>query len=756
MEQIEGIVENIIYQNKDTGYTVLELSTGKELLTSVGSFNSISVGENICVKGEYVNHPLYGKQLKAISFKASIPNDIVSLERYLSSGAIKGVGPSIAHKIIQTFKDDTKRVIEEEPELLSKIKGISGKKAQDIAYQFEEKRDLRDAMIFLSQYGINGTLAVKLYKVYEDEIYYIIKQNPYKLSEDVRGIGFKTADEIARKVGIEKDSEFRIKSAVEYILYLNAEKGNTYMKVMDLFNETKFLLDIEIENDYFETLLSNMVIDRRIKIEHSTDVYLNYYYKVEAEVAKRLLSINASVADLNYEKSTVEDFEKFFKEKNILLDEMQLLFIKKSIENGVSILTGGPGTGKTTTINGIIQFFGAKNLKISLAAPTGRAAKRMSEATGYEAKTIHRLLEVNGVVNDKDASSHGEFLRNEENPLETDVVIVDEMSMVDISLFNSLLKAIPLNCRLVMVGDIDQLPSVGPGNVLHDIIASEKFSTVKLEKIFRQAMESDIVKNAHKVNNGEKIKLDNKSSDFFFIEESDAMHITARIWRLLSQKLPNYVDARTSDIQVITPMKKGNLGTYKLNEDLQRALNPKAINKKEYELPNGKILREHDKVMQNKNDYKLDWIIKGMYDIPIETGKGVFNGDIGEVIEIDKLNKKVEVLYDENRYVKYEFTDLDEIELAYAITIHKSQGSEYPAVVIPILDVPRLLSNRNLLYTAITRAKKCVVIVGSEKALNYMIQNKNEVRRQTGLCLSLIHISEPTRPCLSSRMPSSA
>lgn len=742
MEQIEGIVENIIYQNKDTGYTVLELSTGKELLTSVGSFNSISVGENICVKGEYVNHPLYGKQLKAISFKASIPNDIVSLERYLSSGAIKGVGPSIAHKIIQTFKDDTKRVIEEEPELLSKIKGISGKKAQDIAYQFEEKRDLRDAMIFLSQYGINGTLAVKLYKVYEDEIYYIIKQNPYKLSEDVRGIGFKTADEIARKVGIEKDSEFRIKSAVEYILYLNAEKGNTYMKVMDLFNETKFLLDIEIENDYFETLLSNMVIDRRIKIEHSTDVYLNYYYKVEAEVAKRLLSINASVADLNYEKSTVEDFEKFFKEKNILLDEMQLLFIKKSIENGVSILTGGPGTGKTTTINGIIQFFGAKNLKISLAAPTGRAAKRMSEATGYEAKTIHRLLEVNGVVNDKDASSHGEFLRNEENPLETDVVIVDEMSMVDISLFNSLLKAIPLNCRLVMVGDIDQLPSVGPGNVLHDIIASERFSTVKLEKIFRQAMESDIVKNAHKVNNGEKIKLDNKSSDFFFIEESDAMHITARIWRLLSQKLPKYVDARTSDIQVITPMKKGNLGTYKLNEDLQRALNPKAINKKEYELPNGKILREHDKVMQNKNDYKLDWIIKGMYDIPIETGKGVFNGDIGEVIEIDKLNKKVEVLYDENRYVKYDFTDLDEIELAYAITIHKSQGSEYPAIVIPILDVPRLLSNRNLLYTAITRAKKCVVIVGSEKALNYMIQNKNEVRRQTGLCEKLINIKE--------------
>lgn len=742
MEKIEGIVENIIYQNKDTGYTVLELSTGKELLTSVGSFNSISVGENICVKGEYVNHPLYGKQLKAISFKASIPNDIVSLERYLSSGAIKGVGPSIAHKIIQTFKDDTKRVIEEEPELLSKIKGISGKKAQDIAYQFEEKRDLRDAMIFLSQYGINGTLAVKLYKVYEDEIYYIIKQNPYKLSEDVRGIGFKTADEIARKVGIEKDSEFRIKSAVEYILYLNAEKGNTYMKVMDLFNETKFLLDIEIENDYFETLLSNMVIDRRIKIEHSTDVYLNYYYKVEAEVAKRLLSINASVTDLNYEKSTVEDFEKFFKEKNILLDEMQLLFIKKSIENGVSILTGGPGTGKTTTINGIIQFFGAKNLKISLAAPTGRAAKRMSEATGYEAKTIHRLLEVNGVVNDKDASSHGEFLRNEENPLETDVVIVDEMSMVDISLFNSLLKAIPLNCRLVMVGDIDQLPSVGPGNVLHDIIASEKFSTVKLEKIFRQAMESDIVKNAHKVNNGEKIKLDNKSSDFFFIEESDAMHITARIWRLLSQKLPKYVDAKTSDIQVITPMKKGNLGTYKLNEDLQRALNPKAINKKEYELPNGKILREHDKVMQNKNDYKLDWIIKGMYDIPIETGKGVFNGDIGEVIEIDKLNKKVEVLYDENRYVKYEFTDLDEIELAYAITIHKSQGSEYPAVVIPILDVPRLLSNRNLLYTAITRAKKCVVIVGSEKALNYMIQNKNEVRRQTGLCEKLINIKE--------------
>lgn len=741
MEKICGIVENIIYQNKENGYSVLELSTDNGLMVSVGSFSSVSVGENIVVTGEYVNHPLYGKQLKAIDFRASVPSDLLSMERYLSSGAIKGVGPSTAKKIIKKFGEDTKRVLEKEPEKLSTIKGISEKKAQDIAYQFEEKKALRDAMIFLAKYGINGSLAIKIYNTYEDKIYFILKQNPYKLAEDVRGVGFKTADEIARRVGIEKDSEFRIKSASIYILFLNAESGNTYMDKAYLFKEVIYLLDIDITEEYFEILLSNMVVDKKIKIEHENNVYLYYYYMLEVESAKMLIDLNHGVSkDFNDYK--ISDLKDFFSKEDLKLDEKQLLSIKIAIEKGVLILTGGPGTGKTTTIKGMIKFFLSKKMNVALAAPTGRAAKRMSEATGYEAKTIHRLLEVSGVSEnlEKDIEERGNFVRNKDNPLEYDVIIIDEMSMVDISLLNALLDAIPLNKRLVMVGDVDQLPSVGPGNVLSDIILSERFSVIKLEKIFRQAMESDIVKNAHKINDGESLILDNNSKDFFFIEQNDSLTITSTVWRLIDKKLPKFVKSTTNEIQVITPMKKGKLGSIKLNSDLQKALNKEDSSKKEYELPNKRILREHDKVMQNKNNYKADWIIRGMYDIPIETGKGVFNGDIGEITEIDKINKKITVLFDDNRSVKYDFQDADELNLAYAITIHKSQGSEYPAVVIPILDVPKMLLYRNLLYTAITRAKKCVVIVGNRDVLDLMIKNKNMTKRNTGLCEKLKNI----------------
>ncbi len=734
--QIEGIVEHIIYRSPDTGYTVLELSTEDELIISVGSFPSVNVGENLKLTGRMVEHPNYGEQFKADSFEVTIPSDTLSMERYLGSGAIKGIGKNLAHRIVLKFGDDTRRILEEEPERLAEIKGISESKARDIAEQTVGKKDLRDAMLFLAKYGVNGNLAVKLFNHYHNDIYDVLRTNPYRMADEVRGIGFKTADEIAYRVGIAVDSEFRIRSGILYVLTLNASNGNTYMLKDDLYLETKRLLALDFSEGDFETMLSNLLFDRKVRILEDTNVYLNYYYKLENEAAALLLDIDYNLSEANQD-TDIKDVEKTLDTIGVSLDEIQTQAVLEASSHGVFVLTGGPGTGKTTTIKGLIKYFESEGLEVVLAAPTGRAAKRMSEATGFEAKTIHRLLEVHGLAGgdeeDEITTHEGIFDRNKDNPLECDVVIVDEMSMVDISVFHSLLLAIPIGARLVMVGDVNQLPSVGPGNVLKDIINSECFSVIKLEKVFRQAEESDIVINAHKINSGEKINITNQSKDFFLIERPDAQHVMATVWKLVSDNIPKYVSCEPNDIQVMAPMKKGLLGTVRLNEDLQLALNPPSKDKAEHEFQDGRIFRVGDKVMQTKNNYKAEWVVRGKYGIAVDSGQGVFNGDIGVITEIHEKSRMLTVMFDEGRQVEYTYTNLDELELAYAITIHKSQGSEYPAVILPLIGGPKMLLNRNLLYTAVTRAKKCVIIVGSRDTLNEMIENVDTRVRHSGL-----------------------
>ncbi|MCR4782486.1 MAG: ATP-dependent RecD-like DNA helicase [Lachnospiraceae bacterium] len=743
--QIEGIVEHIIYRSPETGYTVLELSTEDDLVVSVGSFPSVSVGENLRLTGKMVQHPNYGEQFKADSFEVTIPSDALSMERYLGSGAIKGIGKSLAHRIVNKFGDDTRRILEEEPERLSEIKGISDAKARDIAEQTIGKKDLRDAMIFLAKYGINGNLAVKIFNHYHNEVYDVLRQNPYRLADEVRGIGFKTADEIAFKVGISVDSEFRIRSGIIYTLTLASGNGNTYMLKDDLYRETKYLLNMDMEEEVFETMMSNLLFERKIRIIDEKEVYLNYYYKTETECAGMLLDIDAVLAGANNNESR-EDVSKNLDSLGIDLDDTQKGAIYEASTHGVFVLTGGPGTGKTTTIKGLIKYFESEGLEVVLAAPTGRAAKRMSEATGFEARTIHRLLEVHGLTTSDDEedvrTSEGIFDRNRDNPLEADVVIVDEMSMVDISVFRSLLVAMPTGARLILVGDVNQLPSVGPGNVLKDVINSGCFSVVKLEKVFRQAEESDIVLNAHRINNGEIIDVLNKSKDFFLIERPDAIHVMATVWKLVAENIPKYVSCEPSEIQVMAPMKKGMLGTIRLNEDLQLALNPPQKDKDEHEFSDGRIFRVGDKVMQTKNNYKAEWVTRGKYGIAIDSGTGVFNGDIGVITEIHEKLRTLTVMFDEGRLVDYSYTNLDELELAYAITIHKSQGSEYPAVIIPLIGGPKMLLNRNLLYTAVTRAKKCVIIVGSKETFNEMIQNVDTRVRHSGLKDRIIERNE--------------
>lgn len=732
--QIEGIVEHIIYRSVDTGYTVLELSTEDDLIVCVGSFPSVSVGENLLLTGKMVEHPNYGEQFKADQCEVTIPSDSVSMERYLGSGAIKGIGKSLAHRIVQKFGDDTRRILEEEPERLAEIKGISEAKARDIAEQTIGKKDLRDAMLFLAKYGINGNLSVKLFKAYHNEIYDVIRQNPYRMADDVRGIGFKTADEIANRVGIPADSEFRIRSGIQYVLSQSAQNGNTFMKKESVFLDTRRLLQMDISEENFETFLTNLVYERRLRIINDEDVYLNYYYKLESDCAAMLLDLNDAIK-LKSEEGLEEEVRGTLKEYGIELDEIQMGAIMEAKRHGILVLTGGPGTGKTTTISGLIRYFRDLKKEVVLAAPTGRAAKRMSEATGFEAKTIHRLLEVHGLTSsdDEDSRSEGIFDRNSENPLEADVIIVDEMSMVDINIFHALLRAVPMGCRLVLVGDVDQLPSVGPGNVLKDVINSEAFSVVTLKKVFRQAEESDIVINAHKINSGEMVDISNKSKDFFLIERPDAVHVMATVWKLVAENLPRFLECESNDIQVMAPMKKGMLGTIRLNEDLQMALNPAKKGKDEYEFGDGRIFRVGDKVMQTKNNYKAEWVVRGKYGIAVDSGTGVFNGDIGVITEIRKNLRTLTVTFDEGREVDYSFSELDELDLSYAITIHKSQGSEYPAVIIPLIGGPKMLLNRNLLYTAVTRAKKCVIIVGSKETFAEMIRNVDTRVRYSGL-----------------------
>ena len=727
MEKIVGYVDHIVYRNAENGYTVLNL-VGKETeITCVGIFSSIAEGENIEVTGDYIEHATYGRQFKVESFEERAPEDEESIVRYLGSGAIRGIGLALAARIVRRFKDDTFRIIEEEPERLAEIKGISERKAMEIAAQVNEKRDLRQAMIYLQQYGITMNLAVKIYNKYRQDVYGVLKENPYRLADDIEGVGFKTADEIAAKIGIRSDSDFRIRSGILYVLQGASNEGHTYLPQAELTKRASELLAVTPE--FIEKHYMDLAIERRITLkqhEEQTQIYISSFYYMEANVATMLKQLDICYDAVD--KEMEHNIRKIQKQTGMELDEQQLMAVKEAVRNGLLIITGGPGTGKTTTINTIIRYFEMEGMDIFLAAPTGRAAKRMSETTGYEARTIHRMLELNGGIE----GSAG-FERNETNPLETDVIIIDEMSMVDITLMNALLKAILPGTRLILVGDVNQLPSVGPGCVLKDIIDSGVCSVVKLTKIFRQASTSDIVVNAHKINRGEEVILDNKSMDFFFLKRYDADTIINVTLQLIKQKLPKFVDASEYDIQVLTPMRKGLLGVERLNGILQYYLNPPQPEKREKEY--GDILfREGDKVMQMKNNYQLEWEVRSRFGLCIDKGMGIFNGDTGIIKEINDFAETMTVEFDEGRMVEYSFKLLDELELAYAITIHKSQGSEYPAVVIPLLNGPSMLMNRNLLYTAVTRARKCVTLVGNDITFGEMIGNISQQKRYSGLC----------------------
>ncbi len=757
METIKGFVEHIVFRNSENGYTVMTVESDGEEVTCVGYFRMITEGECVELSGEPAIHPTYGLQFKVTDCRIVNPEDAVSAERYLASGAIKGIGPKLAVSIVKRFGDDTFRIIDEEPERLAEIKGISERKAREIAEQMEEKRDLRQAMVYLQNYGISLNLADRIYRTYGSDIYHVLEENPYRLAEDVEGIGFKIADEIAGRIGIRADSDFRVRSGILYILLQAAHEGHTYLpadvltartcemlgvedvtverQFMDMAVDKKLIIKSSPETDNGKACEADTVIssetDRKAEFEGSC-IYAPVYYYMEVRTAAMLMQLNVTFDDISQAeaKRRIAGIER---NTDLELDELQREAVTASVTNGLLVITGGPGTGKTTTINTIIRYFESLGMDITLAAPTGRAAKRMSETTGYEARTIHRLLGVSGAA---DSGSAG-FERNEDNPLETDVIIIDETSMVDIALMHALLKAVPAGTRLILVGDVDQLPSVGPGRVLQDIIDSGRCTVIRLTHIFRQAAQSDIIVNAHRINRGEPVPLDNKSRDFFFLKRMDANVIINVCIRLIRDKLPTYVNVKPSDIQLMTPMRKGLLGVERLNKILQQYLNPISPKKAEKAHGDG-IFREGDKVMQIKNNYQTEWEITDRYGIPVEKGTGVFNGDMGIIRRIDDFDETMTVEFDEGRLVEYPFAQLDELELAYAITIHKAQGSEYPAVVIPLLKGPRMLMNRNLLYTAVTRARKCVTLVGDPDTFASMIANASQQKRYSGLCDRLV------------------
>ncbi len=796
MATVTGFVERIKYRNEDNGYTVLSLNVDGEETILVGTFHYISEGEMVEAVGTMTEHPVYGEQLQVERYQIKMPEDTLSMERYLGSGAIKGIGAALASRIVRRFKADTFRIMEEEPERLSEVKGISEKMAMVIAEQVEEKKEMRQAMMFLQEYGISMNLAVKIYQEYGPRLYSVIKENPYQLADDIPGVGFKMADEIARRVGIFTDSDFRIKCGLLYTLLQAVGNGHTYLPQEELLAQASELL--KVEGSLMEKHLMDMQMDKRIVVKEIRErlaeetgvwepltveeermlsmsrirggmagdpedagqddwavcpaaivqnlrirrvVYAAQYYYLELNTAKMLhdLNIQGEIPHTQIDEKLLE----IQQEEEIRLDEMQAEAVRQAVNCGLLVITGGPGTGKTTTINTIIRFFEREGLNIQLAAPTGRAAKRMTEATGYEARTIHRLLELSGgMIDEKGASSGGmRFERNEENPLDADVVIIDEMSMVDIHLIHSLLRAVTVGTRLILVGDVNQLPSVGPGNVLRDIIASRAFPVVKLTKIFRQAAESDIVMNAHRIHDGESIDLGKRSRDFLFIRRENPDAIISAMLTLVQQKLPGYVHAEPYDIQIMTPMRKGALGVDRLNGILQSFLNPASPDKPERTVGQT-IYRTGDKVMQIKNNYQIEWEIRNRYGIPVDKGMGVFNGDIGIIREINDFAEMITVEFDEGKLVEYSFKQLEELELAYAITIHKSQGSEYPAVVIPIHTGPRMLMTRNLIYTAVTRARQCVCLVGIPETFQRMVNNCLEQRRYSGLRARIEELQE--------------
>ena len=752
MKTIQGYVEKIIFHNHQNGYTVLSIEDNGINTTCVGCFYDVHAGEYMEFTGEFVIHPRFGQQFKAESAKTVIPENLTAVERYLGSGAIKGIGMVTARRIIERFGEDTMRILDEEPERLAEIRGISRRKAQEIAAALEEKKDLRNVMIFLGDYGISNAMAVKLYGLYDQDIYAIIRDNPYQLADEVTGIGFRKADEIARRAGVDPGSDFRIKACIVYTLQKALEQGHVYLpdqvlkqRVLETLQPLTVDDLCEVEDQDLERCLTDLTIDSRIvmkyqlqssagsssdspETEPSRQIYDSRNYYTELGIARMLW-------DLNLKGRIPEDtinsrIAEVEAGSDLILDEMQRTALRSAVNSGVLIITGGPGTGKTTTINSLIRYFEDDGRTILLAAPTGRAARRMTEATGREARTIHRMLELGTELGDSSAGAR--FNRNEESPLDADVIIVDEVSMVDIFLMSALLRAVRKGTRLILVGDVDQLPSVGPGNLLRDLIESRQFSTVKLVKIFRQAEESEIVVNAHKINKGERISLRTNSKDFIFLKRQSPQAVAGAVLTLLRDKLPSYVQADIRDIQVLAPMKKGPLGVLQLNRFLQDCLNPADPGRNELPLRD-MILREGDKVMHIRNNYDLSWEMKTASGFVYDQGTGIFNGDIGVIDRINEHTQMIEVIFDDGKHVIYEYDQLEELTLAYATTIHKSQGSEYPAVILPLLSGPYILMNRNILYTAVTRAKKCVVIVGLEDTVNQMIANTREQERYSGL-----------------------
>lgn len=734
MATVTGYVEKIKYRNDENGYSILSVSSGGEEYVLVGTFPYISEGDMVEASGTIVEHPIYGEQIQVEAYELKAPEDTMSMERYLGSGAIRGVGAALAARIVRRFKADTFRVIEEEPERLSEVKGISEKMAMAISEQMEAKRELRQAMMFLQEYGISMNLALKIYNEYGPRLYGIIKENPYRLADDIQGVGFKMADEIAQRVGIFTDSDYRIRSGIFYTLLQSVANGHTYLPLAELLHGAAELLHVDAE--VMEKHLVDLQMEKKIVVktgeggDPGRHVYASQYYYTELNTARMLHDLN--IRGSEPEAEIRKRLDRIRDEEQIEADELQIQAVVEAVNSGLLIITGGPGTGKTTTINTIIRYFEQEEMEILLAAPTGRAAKRMAEATGYEAKTIHRLLELTGAPGDNGDTSGMHFERNEENPLDADAIIIDETSMVDIYLMQALLRAVNPGTRLILVGDVNQLPSVGPGNVLRDMIDSNCFNVVRLSRIFRQAAESDIIVNAHKINAGEQIPLGKKSQDFLFIRREQPDAIISAMITLVKEKLPNYVHAEPFDIQIMTPMRKGALGVERLNGILQEYLNPKSSSKPEKEA-GGTIYRVGDKVMQIKNNYQIEWETRNRYGIPVDSGMGVFNGDIGIIREINSFAEELTVEFDEGKMVEYTFKQLEELELAYAITIHKSQGSEYPAVVIPLHAGPRMLMTRNLIYTAVTRARSCVCLVGVPETFQGMVNNEVEQRRYTGL-----------------------
>ena len=728
MEVLNGIVESIVFKSSDTGYTVIKFRENNIIHTAVGVLPHVKEGQNLKITGSWVNHSQFGKQFKVEECEEILPTSKDGIEKYLSSGIIQGIGPVTAKKIVNKFGEDTLNILDNNIERLKEIEGIGKKKLETIIESYREQRELKNITIFLQTHGLSVNQCLKIYKKYGASSVDTVKNNPYILCDEISGIGFKTSDKIARSLGIEVDSPFRIQSGIRYVINEFCANGHTFMPKDELIKEASNVLTVS--EDIIEENIKNAALDRKIKLEKVNDkegVFTIPNYYCELGITNRILTLAIS----NFQDISVDVDHlilQFEKKNNITFAESQKDAIISAFQNGIEIITGGPGTGKTTIIKCIIEIFETCGLKVLLGAPTGRAAKRMSESTGKEATTIHRMLDMG--VFEKEESV---FVTNaEEHSLEADVVIIDEASMIDITLMNALLKSIKVGTRLIIVGDVDQLPSVGAGNVLNDFIESGFTKVVRLKEIFRQGKESMIVVNAHKINKGEMPKLNEKGTDFFFIRNDIQEGILNTIIDLINTRLPRFNSNwdKLKSIQVLVPMKKGVLGVTNLNERIQNVLNPKAPYKKEKEF-RSMVFREGDKVMQIKNNYSLKWTrIAGKGD---HEGLGVFNGDMGFIESIDLEGKKLSIIFDDERRVIYDFMYLDELDLAYAITIHKSQGSEFPVVIIPAYMGAPLLMNRNLLYTGITRAKEMVVVVGIPKALKYMVDNTRSMERYSSL-----------------------